>query len=109
MAPPIPDIKEIVQIGMYTVRAPAASGRLVLDDEPQLRYYAKGTQPERDIGALFEPESRTFDYLDWIARLTSHIPDRGCQMTHYNVTSLFMWSRARGQAWIQSLGLNFST
>ncbi len=28
------DLKEIVQIGMYTVRAPSASGRLVLDDGP---------------------------------------------------------------------------
>ncbi len=51
--------------------------------DPQLKYYAKGTQPDRDIGALFEPDSRTFDYVDWIARLTSHIPDKDCQMIHY--------------------------
>ena len=83
IGPPISDMKEIVQIGMYTVRSPASSGRLVLGDGPQLKYYAKGTQPDRDIGSLFEPESRTFDYLDWIARLTSHIPDKGCQLVHY--------------------------
>lgn len=83
IGPPISDVTQIVEIGMYTVRSPAASGRLVLDEEPRLRYYAKGTRPDRDIGALFEPESRTFDYLDWIARLTSHIPEKGCQMTHY--------------------------
>lgn len=83
IGPPISEVREIVQIGMYTVWSPASSGRLVLDHEPKLRYYAKGTQPDRDIGGLFGPESRTFDYLDWIARFTSHIPDRGCQMAHY--------------------------
>ncbi len=40
-------------------------------------------QPDRDIGALFEPDSRTFDYVEWIARPTSHMPDKGCQMIHY--------------------------
>ncbi len=60
----------------YTVRAPAASGRLILDGKLKLKYYAKGTQPDRDIGGLFEPESRSFDYFEWIARLTSHIPEK---------------------------------
>ena len=27
---------------------------------------------------------RDYDYLEWIARLTSHIPDRGTQFVHYN-------------------------
>ncbi len=49
----------------------------------QLKYFAKGTQPDLDIGGLFEPFSRSFDYLDWIARLTSHVPDKGMQLTHY--------------------------
>ena len=26
---------------------------------------------------------RDYDYLEWIARLTSHIPDRGTQLVHY--------------------------
>lgn len=26
---------------------------------------------------------RDFDYLDWIARLTSHIPEKGVQLVHY--------------------------
>jgi hypothetical protein len=26
---------------------------------------------------------RDFDYLDWIARLTSHIPEKGAQLVHY--------------------------
>ena len=79
----ITDAKEIVQVGMYTVRAPAASGRLIVDDGPRVKYFAKGTQPDRDIGGLFEPPSRTFDYLDWIARLTSHIPEHNTQLVHY--------------------------
>ncbi len=33
--------------------------------------------------ALFEPPSERFDYLEWIARLTQHIPDKGMQMVHY--------------------------
>lgn len=74
---------QVVQIGLYAVRAPAASGRLVQGDGPDLRYFAKGTIPGRDIGALLEPPSESFDYLDWIARLTSHIPERGAQLVHY--------------------------
>ena len=69
---------------MYTVRAPAASGRLVVDGGPGLKYFAKGTQPDRDVGGLFEPPSRTFDYLDWIACLTSHIPEQNTQLVHYS-------------------------
>lgn len=68
---------------MYTVRAPAACGRLIVDDGPRVKYFAKGTRPDRDIGGLFEPPSESLDYLEWIARLTSHVPDRGCQLTHY--------------------------
>jgi len=56
-----------------------------------VKYFAKGTQPDRDTGGLFEPFSRSFDYLDWIARLTSHVPEKGMQLTHYNVANLFMW------------------
>jgi hypothetical protein len=26
---------------------------------------------------------RDYDYLEWIARLTSHIPERGTQLVHY--------------------------
>ena len=32
---------------------------------------------------------RDYDYLEWIARLTSHIPDRGTQLVHYYGAYLF--------------------
>ena len=54
-----------------------------MGNESQVKYFAKGTQPDRDTGGLFEPFSRSFDYLDWIARLTSHVPEKGMQLTHY--------------------------
>lgn len=82
IGPPITEIKEIVEIGMYTVRAPAASGRLVLDGA-QVKYYGKGIRPDRDAGGLFEPPSESFDPLEWLALVTSHIPEKNCQMTHY--------------------------
>ncbi|MBI2839367.1 MAG: hypothetical protein HYX75_13710 [Acidobacteria bacterium] len=40
IGPPITDTKEIVQLGMCTVRAPAASGRLIVDDGPRVKYFA---------------------------------------------------------------------
>ncbi len=41
--PAIRDMKEIVEIGLYTVRTPAAVGRLVLGNESYVKYAAKGT------------------------------------------------------------------
>ncbi|MBI2840149.1 MAG: hypothetical protein HYX75_17675 [Acidobacteria bacterium] len=35
--PPVSDMDQIVQIGLYAARAPAASGRLVQGDGPGLR------------------------------------------------------------------------
>ena len=83
IGPELTNAKEIVQIGMYTARSSAAAGRLVIDDELGLKYFGKGTRPDVDIGSLFEPPSEKMDPLEWIARLTSHIPERGCQTTHY--------------------------
>ncbi len=37
-------------------------------------------EPRLSLG-LFEPFSRSFDRLDWIARLTSRVPDKGMQLT----------------------------
>jgi len=37
---------------------------------------------------------RDYDYLEWIARLTSHIPDRGTHLVHYYGAYS---NRARGQ------------
>ena len=41
---------------VHRPRAGPPTGRLVLYDGPQLKFYAKGTQPDRDIRALFEPD-----------------------------------------------------
>ena len=46
------------------------------------RYLAKGTVP--DHGEEWTSSGhRDHDYLEWIARLTSHIPDRGTHLVHY--------------------------
>jgi hypothetical protein len=29
------------------------------------------------LASLFEPPGENFDYLQWIARLTCHVPDKG--------------------------------
>ncbi|MEW6365772.1 MAG: hypothetical protein AB1714_14175 [Acidobacteriota bacterium] len=60
---------------MYTVRSPAAAGRLVVDEKLGLKYFGKGTRPDMVIGSLFEAPSETKDPLEWIARVTSHIPE----------------------------------
>ena len=50
--------------------------------EPKVRYLAKGTVPDHGEGWV-SPGHRDYDYLEWIARLTSHIPERGTQLVHY--------------------------
>jgi hypothetical protein len=66
------------------VRGPASSGRLLAapDGEPKVRYLAKGTGLDHGnaLEAIFHQD---FDYLEWIARLTSHIPEKGTQLVHY--------------------------
>jgi hypothetical protein len=47
-----------------------------------VRYLAKRTVP--DHGEEWTSSGhRDYDYLEWIARLTSHIPDRGTHLVHY--------------------------
>jgi hypothetical protein len=41
-----------------------------------VRYLAKGTVPDHGEERVSSGH-RDYDYLEWIARLTSHIPDRG--------------------------------
>lgn len=80
----IPEVDDAVRVGLYMVRGPAATSRLRHDGgaEPKLRYLAKGGGHDQGVGA--EPLlHRDFDYLDWIARLTSHIPEKGSQLVHY--------------------------
>ena len=82
--PAVTDIQDAVRVGLYIVRPSASSGRLQLAQDPGwLKYLAKGSQPHPYSDSLFEPNGQVFDYLEWIARLTSHIPDKGAQTVHY--------------------------
>ena len=66
------------------VLGPAATTRLQADPgaEPKLRYLAKGSVPDHGNDAVSDGH-REYDYLDWIARRTSHIPEKGAQLVHY--------------------------
>lgn len=66
------------------VRGPAATSRLLAGpvQEPKLRYLAKGTGNDHSDNPI-PAEHQDFDYLEWIARLTSHIPEPGTQLVHY--------------------------
>lgn len=33
--------------------------------------------------SLFEPDGQVFDPVDWIAKVTSHIPQTGAQILRY--------------------------
>lgn len=81
--PPIASLAETVTVGLSIMRPPVAASRLVLEEGPVVRYFAKGIVPGKDTLGLFERESRTFDYIEWMARVTSHIPDRGAHLVHY--------------------------
>ncbi|MBI2840675.1 MAG: hypothetical protein HYX75_20350 [Acidobacteria bacterium] len=76
-APPIPSLAETVTVGLYIMRPPVAASRLVLEEGPVVRFFAKGIVPGKDTLGLFERESRTFDYLEWMAPVRSNIPHRG--------------------------------
>ena len=43
---------------------------------------AKGSVPDHGNDVVSDGH-REYDYLDWIARLTSHIPEKGAQLVHY--------------------------
>jgi hypothetical protein len=80
----IPDIPDALRVGLYMVRGPAATSRLHADPEqdPKVLYLAKGAVPDHGEERVSSGH-RDYDYLEWIARLTSHIPDRGTQLVHY--------------------------
>ena len=69
-----PDVDDAVRVGLYMVRGPVAASRLLPDPahEPKLRYLAKATGNDHsDVPS--QTEHQDFDYLEWIARVTSHI------------------------------------
>jgi len=57
--------------------------RPVPGDGPNLTYLPKNIVAGLNDGGLFSPPGETYDYLEWIARLTLHIPEQGAQLVHY--------------------------
>lgn len=70
-------------MGLYIVRAPASASRLQVTDNALLKYLAIGSLPIDPCDTLFEPAAQIFDYLEWIAKVTSHIRNKGAQLIHY--------------------------
>jgi Putative transposase/Transposase zinc-binding domain len=75
--------EDAVRVGLYIVRAPASASRLQLTEDGLLKYLAKGSLPNDRCDSLFEPAGQIFDALEWIAKVTSHIPEKGAQLVHY--------------------------
>jgi hypothetical protein len=73
--------------GVIPLASPAATSRLLADpaQEPKLRYLAKGTGNDHSDNPI-PAEHQDFDYLEWIARLTSLLPESG-------------WLKARRKSW----------
>ena len=71
--------EDALRVGLYIVRAPASSSRLEVAQDGLLKYLAKGSLPNDRCDSLFEPAGQIYDYLEWIARLTCHIPEKGAQ------------------------------
>jgi hypothetical protein len=77
--PTISEKEDAVRVGLYIVRAPASASRLQLTEDGLLKYLAKGSIPSDRCDPLFEPNGQILDPLEWIAKLTLHIPDHGAQ------------------------------
>ena len=78
--PPLQTIEDVLKAGYYIIRPPASAAR-VKAEAGVVKYLAK--QGACYDASLFDPPGENFDYLEWIARLTSHIPERGAQSLHY--------------------------
>ena len=81
--PTIAQKEDAVRVGLYIVRAPASASRLQLAEDGLLKYLAKGSVPNDRCDPLFEPNGQILDPLEWIAKLTLHIPDHGAQTIRY--------------------------
>jgi hypothetical protein len=93
--PAITQKEDAVRVGLYIIRAPASSSRLQLAQGGLLRYLAKGSVPNERCDPLFEPYGQILDPLDWIAKVTLHIPDQGAQTIRYYGRYSNVW---RGKA-----------
>jgi hypothetical protein len=71
-------------VGLYIIRSPASASRLQVNEQDGLlKYLAKGAIPNDRCDCLFEPDGQVFDPVDWIAKVTSHIPQTGAQILRY--------------------------
>jgi hypothetical protein len=68
---------------LFIVRAPASASRLQLTEGGLLKYLAKASLTNDRCDTLFEPAGQILDLLEWIAKVTSHIPEKGAQLVHY--------------------------
>jgi len=75
--------EDALRVGPYVVRAPASSSRLEVAQDGLLKYLAKGWVPNDRCDSLFEAAGQIYDYLEWIARVTCHIPEKGAQTIRY--------------------------
>ena len=74
--PKITDKQDILRVGLYIVRPPVSASRLQVDQQNgALKYLAKGAIPNDRCDSLFEASGQLFDPIDWIAKVTSHIPE----------------------------------
>ena len=91
---PLQSSDEVVKVGYYIIRPPASASRLKADGGV-LTYLARAGEAACYDASLFVPPGENFDYLDWIARLTSHVPDKGFKALRY---CGFYSNRSRGAA-----------
>ena len=82
--PKILEKEDILRVGLYIVRPPASESRLQVNErDGVLKYLAKGAIPNDRCDSLFEAAGQLFDPVDWIARVTLHIPEAGAQTLRY--------------------------
>ena len=81
--PTITQKEDAVRVGLYIVRPPASSSRLQLAEGGLLKYLAKGSVANNRCDPLFEPNGQILDPLEWIAKVTLHIPEQGAQTVRY--------------------------
>jgi hypothetical protein len=78
------DKQDILRVGLHMIRPRVSASRLQVDQENgSLRYLAKGAIPNQLCDSLFEVAGQLFDPIDWIAKVTSHIPEKGAQTIRY--------------------------
>ena len=75
-----PDEKDVIErLSQYIVRAPISQERMIYIPEDESR--------DGNAQVIYKDKSgivsQTFDALDWLAKLITHIPDKGEQLVRY--------------------------